>query len=62
MPSAKTKASRKYNEKTYDRVEFTTPKGGKAAIAAAAKAASMSINAFVKAAIDEKIARGVSME
>ena len=60
MPNARTSASRRYNEKAYDRIEFTVPKGGKATIIAAAKAVSMSVNAFVKAAIDEKIARSTN--
>ncbi|MCL2227505.1 MAG: antitoxin [Oscillospiraceae bacterium] len=62
MPSAKTSASRRYNEKAYDRIEFTIPKGGKAEIIAAAKASSMSVNAFVKTAINEKIARSAKKE
>ena len=62
MPNAKTSASRRYNAKAYDRIEFTVPKGGKAAIMAAAEAVSMSVNAFVKAAINEKITRGASKE
>jgi len=58
MPTARTKANRKYNEKAYDRVEFTVPKGEKAEIVAAAQCAGLSMNAFIKEAVKEKIARG----
>lgn len=57
MPTARTKANRKYNEKAYDRIEFTVPKGEKAEIAAAAKCVGLSMNAFIKEAVKEKIAR-----
>ena len=60
MPTTRTKASRRYNEKTYDRIEFTVQKGGRAEIATAAAAIGMSVNAFVKEAINEKIARSTS--
>ena len=57
MPTARTRANRRYNEKAYDRIEFTVPKGGKSKVVAAAVAAGMSMNAFVKEAVSEKIAR-----
>ena len=60
MPTAKTRANRRYNEKTYDRIEITVQKGGRAEIATAAAAIGMSVNAFVKEAINEKIARNTS--
>jgi len=60
VPTARTKANRRYNEKAYDRVEFTVPKGGKAAIVAAAESEGKSVNAFVKEAINEKITRRTS--
>ena len=34
MPTARTKANRKYNEKAYDRISVTVPKGRKGAIEA----------------------------
>lgn len=58
MPTARTKANRRYNLKTYDRIEFTVPKGKKEELVAAATAEGMSMNAFIKAALSEKIARG----
>lgn len=60
MSTARTRANRKYNEKAYDRIGLTVPKGRKAIIAEAAAAATpdgMSVNAFINAAIDEKMAR-----
>ena len=59
MPTARTRANRKYNAKTYDRIEITVPKGKKGIIAAAAAATDegMSVNAFINAAIDEKMAK-----
>lgn len=55
MPTAKTRANRKYNEKAYDRIEFTVKKGQKAVIIAAARSAGMSTNAFIKEALAEKM-------
>jgi hypothetical protein len=55
VPTARTKANRKYNEKAYDRIEFTVPKGEKAEIAAAAERKGLSMNAFIKIAVREKI-------
>lgn len=57
MPTARTKANRKYNEKAYDRIEFTVPKGEKAEIAAAAQREGLSVNAFIKTAVKEKAER-----
>jgi predicted HicB family RNase H-like nuclease len=57
MPTARTSANRRYNEKAYDRIEFTVPKGEKTGITAAAHAANMSLNAFIKEAVKEKINR-----
>lgn len=57
MPTPRTKANRKYNEKAYDRIECTVPKGKKEEIATIARAAGMSLNAFIKEAIGEKIER-----
>lgn len=55
MPTARTRANRKYNAKAYDRIEFTVKKGQKAVIIAAAQAAGMSTNAFIKEALAEKM-------
>jgi len=55
MPTARTKANRKYNEKAYDRIELTVPKGEKATIAEAAAQAGTSVNAFIWAAVKDKM-------
>ena len=58
---AKTKTSsavkQRYNEKAYDRLAITVPKGRKDAIQAAASAQGESLNGFVTTAIDERIER-----
>lgn len=46
-----------YNKQKYDRTTIMTPKGKKDQIRAAAKAAGMSMNEFIVAAIDEKLER-----
>lgn len=55
MPTARTKANRKYNEKAYDRVPLTVPKGHKEIIKAFAEKEGLSVNAFINAAIQEKM-------
>jgi len=55
MPTARTKANRKYNEKAYDRVPLTVPKGYKETIRAFAEKEGMSVNAFINSAIQEKM-------
>ena len=57
MPTARTKANRRWNEKNLDRVEFTVPKGEKALIAEAAQKADVSTNAYIRTAIKEKMER-----
>lgn len=55
MPTARTKANRKYNEKAYDRVPLTVTKGHKEVIRAFAEKEGMSVNAFINEAIQEKM-------
>jgi len=55
MPTARTKANRKYNEKAYDRVALTVPKGDKEVIKTFAEKEGQSLNAFINAAIREKM-------
>lgn len=55
MPTARTKATRKYNAKTYDRIEITVPKGDKEKIKTAAEQAGESVNSFINAAIQGKM-------
>ncbi len=55
--NASTKAKRKYNEKTYDRLTMNIKKGRKDEIKTIAEQQGQSLNAFVLSAIDEKIDR-----
>lgn len=55
MPTAKTRAVRKYNAKAYDRIEVTVPKGRKEIIAAFAKSLGMTTNGFIVATLNERI-------
>jgi uncharacterized protein (DUF1778 family) len=57
MPTNRTLAVRKYNAKTYERVSFRVKKGQQQEIINAAKEAGLSTNAFIVAAIEEKMAR-----
>lgn len=51
MAKKQTEWSRNYNEKAYDRLAITVPKGQKATIEAAAKAAGESVNQYTQRAI-----------
>lgn len=55
MPTARTKANRKYNEKAYDRIGITVPKGQREKIKTIADLKGMSVNSFINSAIQEKI-------
>ncbi len=55
MPTARTRANRKYNEKAYDRLTVSVPKGDREKIRAAAQEAGMSLNGFIVEAITEKM-------
>lgn len=57
MSRAQTAASKRYNLKAYDRIEIMVPKGNREIIAQAAAAAGMSVNAFIKEAIEAQIAK-----
>lgn len=58
---ATTKASQravnKYMKENYDRVNLTMPKGKKEAVQAHAGQLGLSVNAYINAAIDEKMQR-----
>ena len=54
---AQQKAVRKYKENNYDRLEISVPKGQKEAIKGIAQAQNETLNGFVNAAIDERVAR-----
>ncbi len=55
MATAKSMAVRKYNAKAYDRIELVVPKGHKDRIKEAAKQKGESVNAFINAAIQERM-------
>lgn len=54
---AQTVANNKYNEKNYDRINLTIPKGEKAEISAAAAAAGESVNEFIRGAVRARMAK-----
>ena len=51
MPKKQTEWSRNYNEKAYDRLAITVPKGQKAVIEAAANAAGESVTLYTQRAL-----------
>ena len=57
MSKAQTAANKRYNLKAYDRIEITVQKGNREIIAQAAATAGMSVNAFIKEAIEAQIAK-----
>ncbi len=58
MGTARTRANRKYNEKAYDRLYVTVPKGKKAEIESRAKETGHdSINSYVNNLIAKDIGR-----
>ncbi|HEX2938877.1 MAG TPA: antitoxin [Ruminiclostridium sp.] len=57
MGKATTKAKDKYNAKAYEDIRLRVKNGEKTPIEAAAKAASMSTNAYILQAIKEKMER-----
>jgi predicted HicB family RNase H-like nuclease len=58
MPTARTKANRKYNEKAYDRVALTVPKGQKERIKAHAESQGLSLNGYINKLIAEDMEQG----
>ena len=50
-------STKKYQDKTYDRIGVMVPKGEKEIIKEHADQLGMSVNAFIKAAIKEKMER-----
>ena len=49
MATARTRANRKYNEKTYARISVTIPKGIKQAVEAHAQSKGQSVNGLINA-------------
>jgi hypothetical protein len=56
VSKAQQKAVNKYVKNNYDRINVTLPKGKKEEIQRAAEAAGESINAYIRTAIDMRIA------
>lgn len=57
MGKASTRAHNKYNDKAYDRINLTVPKGKKDKIKEYAESRGESVNGFINRAIDETIDR-----
>ncbi|WP_297197500.1 hypothetical protein [uncultured Flavonifractor sp.] len=57
VSKAQQKATNKWIEKTYDRINLTVPKGRKDEIKAHAEAHSESVNGFINRAIGETMER-----
>lgn len=57
MGKAQTRATNKYINKAYDRINLTVPKGEKEKIAQAAADAGQSVNAYIGQAINERMER-----
>lgn len=55
MPKKQTEWSRAYNEKAYDRISVTVPKGQKAMIEAAAKRNGESVNGMINRLLQQEI-------
>lgn len=55
--TARTRASNKYNAKTYDRIAVQVKKGRRDELKTIADGQGLSLNAFILTAIDEKIDR-----
>ena len=62
VSEAHKRASRKYNEKAYDRIELKVRKGEKANLQTHAESRGESLNGFVNRAIKETIERDNSMD
>ena len=54
---ARIDANRRYNEKSYDRIELKVPKGRKAELQEHAQLRGESLNGFVNRAIDHEVER-----
>ena len=62
ISKAQQKAVNKYVKENYDRVNVNMPKGKKEAVQAQAARCGVSVNAYINAAIDEKISRDTAAE
>lgn len=57
MAQAQIEANKRFRKKSYDRIEITVPKGDREKIVQVAESVGMSVNAFIKEALAEHIAR-----
>jgi len=57
ISDAQKRASRKYNEKAYDRIELKVIKGKKTELQAHAESKGESLNGFINRSIDETMER-----
>ena len=57
MSKTSSRVKNRYNRKAYDRLAIMVPKGEKEKIKERAEAEGLSLNGYVKAAIEEKMAR-----
>lgn len=57
MPTARTRANRKYNEKAYDRISLTVKKGERDILRTHAEKQGESLNGFINRAIREAVER-----
>lgn len=57
ISKAQQKAVNKYVKDNYDRINVNMPKGKKEVVQAEASRHNMSVNAYINAAIDEKMSR-----
>lgn len=55
MPKKQTEWSRNYNEKAYDRMAVTVPKGRRADVDAYARSMGTSVNGLINALLMEKM-------
>lgn len=56
MPTARTKANRKYNEKAYDRIALTVKKGRREQIRANAAEHGETVNGYINKLLEQNIA------
>lgn len=57
IPEAQRRAVQKYNSANYDDIKLRVPKGFRDELKAIAESQGISVNAFIQAAISEKIER-----
>ena len=61
MPTARTKANRKYNEKSYDRIALTVKKGQREIIKAHAEKKGLSLNGYINKLIADDMGEALTV-